>query len=460
MNENLHLGMHPDADELSTFVEGAANARERQQMLAHLAECAKCRSIVFLLQGAAEPEPAVSGSRWEWPWRRWLTPAGLAAAALACGLATVVYLRAHRETPPAAGQNAQLQRPQPPQRVAPESPRNDRPTATTEKLGNESALRTPGLNAGKRTQGSAERPGANEQPSVVHESSRTDSKEKEIAPQGENFSLPGSAASAGASASSTSQLAPAAQPKPAPAPAEGHEPIDLRNRNFAALSSAPLLKIEHDSGPDDGTSEVSGRVTDQTGAMISGATVTLRNGAGKMRQTTSNPDGSFDLTEVLPGQYELGVTARGFESYRQTVDLKPRDMAMLDAPLTVGAASQTVTVQAEAPLLETSSASVSEVQVAELPSRMPAQMSVTLGKRILSLDGEGALFVSRNRGKSWKRVKPQWAGKVAQIQTADSRAVQDKRRNSAGEKAPAAFQLTTDSGAVWVSEDGTRWRER
>ena len=104
MKENLQPGMHPDADELSIFAEGAANAREREQMIAHLAECANCRSVVFLLQGTAEPEPAVSGSRWEWPWRRWLTPAGLTAAALACGLATVVYVRAHREKSPAAGQ--------------------------------------------------------------------------------------------------------------------------------------------------------------------------------------------------------------------------------------------------------------------------------------------------------------------------------------------------------------------
>jgi len=185
-----------------------------------------------------------------------------------------------------------------------------------------------------------------------------------------------------------------------------------------------------------------------------------RDAAGQTRQTSSKADGSFDLTEIPPGHYELGVMARGFQGYRQAVDLSLRDMAMMDAPLIVGSAAQTVTVEAESSVLETSSASVAAVQVTELPSRIAAQMSVTLGKRVLSLDGGGALFVSRNRAKSWKRVKPQWAGMVTLIGTANSSATQGKRGKTIEENAPTVFQLTTDTGAVWVSEDGTHWRER
>jgi hypothetical protein len=457
VKENLQTGPHPDADELSTFVEGAANAHGRAQMLAHLADCAECRRVVFLMQSAEEPEPLVSELKRELPWRRWMMPAGLVAAALACGLATVVYVRAHRETPEASGQNAQLQSSQPPQREASETAKKAGTTAAPEEPRAKPAFQAPGLTAGERTQGPASRPVGSEKPGLGQGSPAAG-----IATNfhGENFSLAGKGASAAASVPATNRLAPAPLQKAEALPAQQIEKTELNGRNFAALSGVPQLRIEHDHGPDDGTSEVAGHVTDQTGAQVPGATVTLRNASGQTQQTTSNADGSFHLAEVPPGHYELAVTARGFETYRQTMDLKPRDMAMLEAPLTVGTESETVTVQAEAMALQTESASVASVQESELPSRIPAQMSVTLGKRVLALDGEGALFLSRNRGRNWKKVRPQWTGKVARIQTEDSAAAQDKRRKVAGENAPAEFQLTTDSGAVWTSEDGTHWRAR
>ena len=57
MNQQIHPGPHLDADQLSTFVEGVARAREREQMLAHLAGCDACREMVFLLQGSVETPP-------------------------------------------------------------------------------------------------------------------------------------------------------------------------------------------------------------------------------------------------------------------------------------------------------------------------------------------------------------------------------------------------------------------
>ncbi len=454
MKENFQPGIHPDADQLSIFAEGAANAHERERMLAHLAECAECRSVVFLMQGTAEPEPAVVEAVRDWPWRRWLIPAGLAAA-LACGLATVAYVVAHREAAPAPSQNAQLQKPEPSRRDEPEAAKNAATTATIEKPSMNGAFSTPGPKLDKRKQVPAaksesnERQGLDQAGAAGHES---------ITPQAQNFSGSERASSAGASEKAPGALARAPQPSPMAPPASGGEQPELRNRNFAALSRQPFLKIEHDHGPDDGTSAVSGRVTDQSGAVVPGATVTLRDASGKTRQTTSSADGSFDLAQVPPGHYDLGVVARGFEGYKQTVDLKPRDMAMLDASLTVGASTQTVEVTADAPTLETSAASVVSVQVAELPSQMPAQMTAALGKRLLSLDGNGALFLSRNRGKSWKKVKPQWPGKVVRIEASDSSAAQRKQKTAAEENAPLAFQLTTDSDAVWLSADGMHWR--
>jgi photosystem II stability/assembly factor-like uncharacterized protein len=81
-----------------------------------------------------------------------------------------------------------------------------------------------------------------------------------------------------------------------------------------------------------------------------------------------------------------------------------------------------------------------------LPSKPPAEIKIASGKTILMLDSAGSVLVSRNSGKSWKAVKPVWTGKVRSIAQADPSA-----------NAAATFLLTTDSGAVWLSNDGSRW---
>ena len=53
--------------------------------------------------------------------------------------------------------------------------------------------------------------------------------------------------------------------------------------------------IEQASGQDKALAGVSGRITDRTGAAISGASVSLRDAVGKTRQTTTSADGSFHL---------------------------------------------------------------------------------------------------------------------------------------------------------------------
>jgi len=94
MSELLQHGNHPDSDQLNAFAEYVLPEHERLETLAHLAECADCRQIVFLAQHAQEADdrllqevPGRSG----W-WKNWriLRPA---AAALTCGLLVVVFLQ-------------------------------------------------------------------------------------------------------------------------------------------------------------------------------------------------------------------------------------------------------------------------------------------------------------------------------------------------------------------------------
>ena len=114
MNQDFKLGMHPDADQLSVFVEGAASSWEQERMLAHLAECAECRNAVFSMQPHEETQPATRTPVKGWVWGR-LLPVGLPAAALACGLvAALIYIRPHGGGPGTPQQIASVKQPRHP----------------------------------------------------------------------------------------------------------------------------------------------------------------------------------------------------------------------------------------------------------------------------------------------------------------------------------------------------------
>src|ERR1700745_1444823 len=69
----------------------------------------------------------------------------------------------------------------------------------------------------------------------------------------------------------------------------------------AALAQAP-------------TATLAGKVTDQTGAVIPGATVTVTSAAGKQTTTTTGPEGGFQIDSLAPGTYNVAATAKGFAS--------------------------------------------------------------------------------------------------------------------------------------------------
>jgi Carboxypeptidase regulatory-like domain len=96
-----------------------------------------------------------------------------------------------------------------------------------------------------------------------------------------------------------------------------------------------------------GSGRIAGSVKDATGAVIPGSSVTLRNTAtGVTQATTSNEEGIFSFPVVSIGQYELDVTANGFNPYRQTTNLKVdvNTALTLDVILHVVDTSDTVTV--------------------------------------------------------------------------------------------------------------------
>jgi uncharacterized protein YfaS (alpha-2-macroglobulin family) len=110
------------------------------------------------------------------------------------------------------------------------------------------------------------------------------------------------------------------------------------------------LKIERDRGPDNGLAEIVGRVLDQSGAEVTGASVeVIEVPSGKARHTQTDAKGRFDLSGLPVGGYRVRISSPGFNGASRSFSLHPRDRAVLSAVLQVGQVAQTVTVAAAPP---------------------------------------------------------------------------------------------------------------
>src|SRR5688572_16097155 len=121
------------------------------------------------------------------------------------------------------------------------------------------------------------------------------------------------------------------------------------------------------------TAEISGRVTDQSGAVLPGVDVTAtQTDTGVTRNAVTNELGSYLLTNLPIGPYRLEVALPGFRTYVQTgIVLQVGASVTVNASLEVGQVAETVEVQADAALVETRTTSVGQVidnqRVLELP---------------------------------------------------------------------------------------------
>ncbi|HTA25623.1 MAG TPA: carboxypeptidase regulatory-like domain-containing protein [Terriglobales bacterium] len=108
---------------------------------------------------------------------------------------------------------------------------------------------------------------------------------------------------------------------------------------FVGCLSAPLLAQD--------AASITGTVTDQTGAAIPNAQVTVNNPEhGINRTTTSNGSGDYLVSALPPGSYNLSITAAGFKKYEaKGVVLRVAQKARADAALQVGAAKEEVLVE-------------------------------------------------------------------------------------------------------------------
>jgi len=111
------------------------------------------------------------------------------------------------------------------------------------------------------------------------------------------------------------------------------------------------------------TAQLSGRVTDESGAVLPGVTITVtQTDTGFMRSDVTDGNGSYVLTNLPLGPYRFEAALQGFRTYVQTgIVLQVGASPELNVTLSVGALEESVTVEGAAPLVDVQSSGISDV---------------------------------------------------------------------------------------------------
>jgi len=121
------------------------------------------------------------------------------------------------------------------------------------------------------------------------------------------------------------------------------------------------------------TGEITGQITDPTGAVVPKAAVDIRNGdMGIHWQAVTNDSGYYTVPLLPPGAYSITVKIAGFKTLtRENVTLAVAETARVDLQLQVGRPGETIEVTASAPLLESETAALGQVVEARVIRNLP-----------------------------------------------------------------------------------------
>jgi hypothetical protein len=121
------------------------------------------------------------------------------------------------------------------------------------------------------------------------------------------------------------------------------------------------------------TADILGTVTDSTGAVVPKANITLVNLDTNLQRTTvSNDSGEYDFTLLPVGHYSVTVKIAGFKtSTTSNLAVEAGDRAHADVHLETGGATETVTVEAQTPLLQADNATISSTVTAKAVQDLP-----------------------------------------------------------------------------------------
>src|SRR6476660_5742861 len=160
-----------------------------------------------------------------------------------------------------------------------------------------------------------------------------------------------------------------------------------------------------------------GLITDPSGAVIAGASVTVTNtGTGVRRVAPTAPDGKYDIRSLVPGQYTIEVTSLGFRPARASnLSIQINQQARLDFSMQVGEVAEAVEVNSTSPL-QTENATLGEVVGSERIVNLPLNgrsftqlAALTPGVRVadpnlFSASTDGSRIIANGTRQAWLQV--------------------------------------------------------
>jgi hypothetical protein len=203
------------------------------------------------------------------------------------------------------------------------------------------------------------------------------------------------------------------------------------------------------------TAQLSGRVTDESSAVLPGVTVTAtQTDTGFVRTGVTDDSGSYILSNLPTGPYRLEVYPLGLPHHVQTgIVLQVAASAVVNVVLTVGNLEESVTVEGAAPLVDVKSAGISDVvrneEIVQLPlnGRNPVELVMIAGRRRADDHVDAACAcrqpgrVGRRRPIVWRRLRSrrgdaqQPAGQPEHAVSVSRRAAGVQRRDERIERA-------------------------
>src|SRR5713226_1939981 len=150
---------------------------------------------------------------------------------------------------------------------------------------------------------------------------------------------------------------------------------------------------------------LSGLVTDERGGAVPDAAVTIKNvGTGGLREVTSNADGFYSAPNLLPGTYDVTISAKGFQTLVQRgIILTVGAQQALNLGLKLGQLNQTIEVNADPPTVQTVSSTISatvdSTTIRELPLNQRDWTSLaTLEPGVSKIASQVGTGFSANKG--------------------------------------------------------------
>jgi hypothetical protein len=176
-----------------------------------------------------------------------------------------------------------------------------------------------------------------------------------------------------------------------------------------------------------GTGALTGTVTDSTGAVIPNATVTLTSAnTGQVRTTMTAGDGTYKFTLLPPGNYSLRFTAAGFNPVEvPSATVTVTETSVLDRSLQIGSQTQTVTVEAAAEAIQTTSSTLGTVVGSQTATALPLSTRNYTNLLAMAAGANASVNNASAQGKGGQEVYVNGGGAAQNTYQQDGVAVND-----------------------------------